>query len=193
MSNENEDSSGLRKKNEELLGEVKDYKGRCKRLEEEVVQERSKREEERNAYEGKLATLEGELVKLKLGGSAEGLLEEVSMPGQAESVRALMGVAGYRFALDDEGKPTILDQEGNVPTLPIDPKTPDKRRPVEFNGKDLGELLCNDGPHAPAFMSLIVGSRASGGGAMGSRPGGVSPASAPAAAAKPEAPTFGLK
>ena len=98
----------------------------------------------------------------------------------------------YKFALDDDGGIVIRDLEGKPATIAGKDGKPE--REAAFTRDDI-MALCAKTPHSDMFDHIIIGSRASGGGAMGGlRPAGhtTPTASKPASDAKP-ANEFGLR
>jgi len=166
-----EDVSGLKAKLEELLGESKAAKAKAREAEEAA----KKAEEERarkagdvealeNSWREKLTKREQELLsereslasqikELTVGRAATDLSAELAVQGSA---KALLPHLQARLSMDiRDGKPTVvvLDANGkpSAPTL-----------------EELKAEFVND----PAFAPLIVGSKASGSGASGAKPGG---------------------
>lgn len=141
---------------------------------------------------------------LRLDGPVAALVADVAV--DAELFRTLWD-RHYRFALDDKGAVVILDAEGQPAMVtepgslhlggnartkgPEDVRKPGKTRPAAFTADDV-RLLAEATPDADRFRRVIVGSRASDGGAAS--PGSLAhvtphPAQPAAAPAQP----FGLR
>jgi len=165
-----EDVTGLKAKLEELLGESKAAKAKAREAEEAAKkaaeeaarkngdvdaldkswQEKlSKREQELLAEREGLA---GQIKNLTVGRAATDLAAELAIQG---SSKALLPHIQSRLSMDiRDGKPTVvvLDANGKPSAATLD---------------ELKAEFTND----PAFAPLIVGSKASGSGAGGAKPG----------------------
>lgn len=142
---------------------------------------------------------------LRLDGPVAALVADVAVDG--ELFRTLFD-KHYRFALDDKGAVVILDSEGK-PAMVTEPgtvttggnartkrpeevRTPGKTRPAAFTADDV-RLLCDATPDADRFNRVIVGSRASDGGAASPGRPGAWAAPATPAAPQPAPQPFGLR
>jgi len=166
-----EDVSGLKAKLEELLGESKAAKAKAREAEEAA----KKAEEERarkagdvealeNSWKEKLTKREQELMadrdslasqirELTVGRAATDLAAELAVQGSA---KALLPHLQARLSMDiRDGKPTVVVLDANG-------------KPSAATLEELKAEFVND----PAFAPLIVGSKASGSGASGAKPGG---------------------
>ncbi len=166
-----EDVSGLKAKLEELLGESKAAKAKAREAEEAA----KKAEEERarkagdvealeNSWKEKLTKREQELLaereelagqikNLTVGRTATDLAAELAVQGSA---KALLPHIQSRLSMDlRDGKPTVVVLDANG-------------KPSAATLEELKAEFVND----PAFAPLIVGSKASGSGASGAKPGG---------------------
>lgn len=166
-----EDVSGLKAKLEELLGESKAAKAKAREAEEAA----KKAEEERarkagdvealeNSWKEKLTKREQELLsereslasqikELTVGRAATDLAAELTVQGSA---KALLPHLQARLSMDlRDGKPTVVVLDANG-------------KPSAATLEELKAEFVND----PAFAPLIVGSKASGSGASGAKPGG---------------------
>ncbi|WP_312381614.1 hypothetical protein [Stutzerimonas balearica] len=166
-----EDVSGLKAKLEELLGESKAAKAKAREAEEAA----KKAEEERarkagdvealeNSWKEKLTKREQELLsereslasqikELTVGRAATDLAAELAVQGSA---KALLPHLQARLSMDlRDGKPTVVVLDANG-------------KPSAATLEELKAEFVND----PAFAPLIVGSKASGSGASGAKPGG---------------------
>lgn len=168
---QSEDVSGLKAKLEELLGESKAAKAKAREAEEAA----KKAEEERarkagdvealeNSWREKLTKREQELLsereslasqikELTVGRAATDLAAELAVQGSA---KALLPHLQARLSMDiRDGKPTVVVLDANG-------------KPSAATLEELKAEFVND----PAFAPLIVGSKASGSGASGAKPGG---------------------
>lgn len=166
-----EDVSGLKAKLEELLGESKAAKAKAREAEEAA----KKAEEERarkagdvealeNSWKEKLTKREQELLaereglagqikNLTVGRAATDLAAELAVQGSA---KALLPHIQSRLSMDiRDGQPTVVVLDANG-------------KPSAATLEELKAEFVND----PAFAPLIVGSKASGSGASGAKPGG---------------------
>ncbi|KZX63189.1 hypothetical protein A3710_17220 [Stutzerimonas frequens] len=165
-----EDVSGLKAKLEELLGESKAAKAKAREAEEAA----KKAEEERarkagdvealeNSWKEKLTKREQELLsereslasqikELTVGRAATDLAAELAVQGSA---KALLPHLQARLSMDiRDGQPTVVVLDANG-------------KPSAATLEELKAEFVND----PAFAPLIVGSKASGSGAGGAKPG----------------------
>lgn len=169
-----EDVSGLKKKVDELLAEKKAADARRKEAEEsarQAAEEAARKSGDVSALEKswqeKLSRIEQERAQaveqaqaqikaLTVGRTATDIAAEIAVPG---SSKVLLPHITARLATDiRDGVPTVvvLDAHGKPSASTLD---------------ELKQELAND----PAFAPLIVGSRASGGGATGAKSGGAGP------------------
>lgn len=166
-----EDTEGLKKKNSELMDELKGFKRSQKEKEEQAAREREELlaksgdvEALRKSYDEKLAKLTGDystreqnyqqqLQKLTVGQTATTLAAELAIPGSAP---VLLPHIQARLSMEiRDGVPVtvVIGQDGKPSALTID---------------DLkSELSAN-----PAFAPIIAAIKAAGGGASGSGNGG---------------------
>ncbi|AYN94423.1 hypothetical protein EAW52_10855 [Pseudomonas sp. LTJR-52] len=172
---ESSETEGLKRKLNEILNERKEEKRRREEAERLAEQERAAAEEEKarksgdiealqKSWEEKhtrvltekeqtLATLQAQIQALTVGSEANRLASELAVQG---SSRALLPHIKSRLSMEiRDGKPVtvVLDHDG---------------RPSALTLEELKNEFIND----PAFAPLIVGSKATGGGAGGSRSGG---------------------
>lgn len=166
-----EDVSGLKAKLEELLGESKAAKAKAREAEEaakKAEEERARRagdvEALENSWREKLTKREQELLadrdslasqikELTVGRAATDLAAELAVQGSA---KALLPHLQARLSMDlRDGKPTVVVLDANG-------------KPSAATLEELKTEFVND----PAFAPLIVGSKASGSGASGAKPGG---------------------
>ncbi|ANF26028.1 hypothetical protein [Stutzerimonas stutzeri] len=166
-----EDVTGLKAKLEELLGESKAAKAKAREAEEaakKVAEESARKNGDidalENSWKEKLSKREQELLEqvngyegqvkqLTVGRTATELATELAVHGSA---KALLPHIQARLSMDiRDGKPTVvvLDANGKPSAATLD---------------ELKAEFTND----PAFAPLIVGSKASGSGAGGAKPGG---------------------
>ncbi len=166
-----EDVTGLKAKLEELLGESKAAKAKAREAEEsakKAAEERARKEGDIEALESswreKLTKREQELLsereglagqikELTVGRAATDLAAELAVQGSA---KALLPHLQARLSMDiRDGKPTVvvLDANGKPSAATLD---------------ELKAEFASD----PVFAPLIVGSKASGSGAGGAKPGG---------------------
>lgn len=177
-----EDASGLKAKNQQLLGELKQYKDKARDAEEaaRLAAEQARQEAEEAArksgnvealekswqekysrreaelsgqLETERNTLQSQIKSLTVGRAATDLAAEIAIQGSA---KALLPHIERRLGMDlRDGKPTVvvLDAAGNPSAATLD---------------ELKAEFTNDA----AFAPLIVGSKASGGGAGGAGKGG---------------------
>ena len=166
-----DDTEGLKKKNSELMDELKGFKRAQKEKEEQAAREREELlaksgdvEALRKSYDEKMAKLTGDytsreqsyqqqLQKLTVGQTATTLAAELAIPGSAP---VLLPHIQARLSMEiRDGVPVtvVIGQDGKPSALTID---------------DLkSELSAN-----PAFAPIIAASKAAGGGAAGSGNGG---------------------
>lgn len=165
-----EDVSGLKAKIDELLGEKKTEAEKRKQAEdvarkaaEEAARKNGDVEALENSWKEKLTKREQELLdqlngyegqvkNLTVGRAATDLAAELAVQGSA---KALLPHIQSRLSMDiRDGKPTVvvLDANGKPSAATLD---------------ELKAEFTND----PAFAPLIVGSKASGSGAGGAKPG----------------------
>ncbi|PBS11934.1 hypothetical protein CMZ82_12415 [Lysobacteraceae bacterium NML93-0792] len=173
----------LRAKNAELLGELKAAKATATEAQEAAA-----------ATGAELEATRAEVRSLRLDAPVASLLGDVAIDAD---LFGQVFARHYRFELDADGRVAILDAEGK-PAMVADSaplhtggnartQKPDaqqaqaKPRPAMFTAADVRKLA-ESSPDAEAFARLLVGSRASGGGAIGVRG-----ATATAATAKPDA------
>ena len=165
-----EDVTGLKAKLEELLGESKAAKAKAREAEEaakKAAEEAARKNGDVDAldksWQEKLSKREQELLaeregltgqikNLTVGRAATDLAAELAIQG---SSKALLPHIQSRLSMDiRDGKPTVvvLDANGKPSAATLD---------------ELKAEFAND----PAFAPLIVGSKASGSGAGGAKPG----------------------
>lgn len=186
----------LRDKNVELLAELKAAKATAKAAQASVEAAQAERD----------AAL-ADVRALRLDAPVARALEEVAL--DAELFHAMFG-RHYSFDLDEHGAIVILDKDGNraMVTEPetvttggnkrserqAEQRTPGKERAARFDADDI-KLLADACPDADKLKTVTIGTRASGGGALGSRPGGSVPTTGgsdkPTEAAAPS--PFGLR
>ena len=183
----------LRAKNAELLGELKAAKATATESQTALDAACSERDAARAEVRG-----------LRLDAPVAGLLRDVAIDAD---LFGQVFARHYRFELDDNGRVAILDAEGNPATV-VDAGTlhtggnarqersqtaltKGKPRPATFTAEDVRKLA-EATPDAEAFSHLLIGSRASGGGASGARGGLLSP-SATTPQPKPAASPYGLR
>jgi len=166
-----EDVTGLKAKLEELLGESKAAKAKAREAEEsakkaaeDAARKNGDVEALEKSWQEKLSKREQELLgtnqsqaelikSLTVGRAATDLAAELAVQGSA---KALLPHLQARLSMDiRDGKPTVvvLDANGKPSAATLD---------------ELKAEFTND----PAFAPLIVGSKASGSGAGGAKPGG---------------------
>ncbi|MFV1943920.1 hypothetical protein VPH49_24280 [Pseudomonas luteola] len=171
QSQSGEDVTGLKAKVEELLAEKKaeakkrqEAEEAAKRAAEEHARKTGDVEALQRSWEEKhtkaltekeqtLATLQAQIQALTVGSEANRLASELAVQGTA---KALLPHIKSRLSMEiRDGKPVtvVLDQDGRPSALTLD---------------ELKNEFIND----PAFAPLIVGSKATGGGAGGSKSGG---------------------
>lgn len=157
----------LKAKNEELLGEKKEAQKRAKAEAEareaaaaEAAAKSGDVEALSKSWQDKLAKREAELAEaikardaklhdLTVGATAQSIASEIAVQGSANVIARLVR---DRLRYED-GKVVVLDAEGRPSALSVD---------------ELKKEVSED----PALAPLIVGSRASGGGAAGAKGGG---------------------
>jgi len=166
-----EDTEGLKKKNSELMDELKGFKRSQKEKEEQAAREREELlaksgdvEALRKSYDEKMTKIttdystreqnyQQQLQKLTVGQTATTLAAELAIPGSAP---VLLPHIQARLSMEiRDGVPVtvVIGQDGKPSALTID---------------DLkSELSAN-----PAFAPIIAASKAAGGGASGSGNGG---------------------
>ena len=138
----------------------------------------------------KYDTANKELMKLKLDVPVDALVTEIAT--DPKLFKALWS-ENHKFALDADGKPSVQTAAGE----PIMVKGKDgKEAALPFDAKAIVEYLypLDQKLHTAdtaRFGSLLIGSRASGGGASGGAGG--APRSEPAKKKPAEAPQFGLR
>lgn len=170
-----EDVSGLKAKNAELLAEKKEIERKAReaedaaRLEREEAARKSGNVEElerswtekftrreaelTGTLEQERATLSGQIRDLTVGRTATDIASALAIPGSA---KALLPHIERRLSVEQrDGKPVVvvLDQQGKLSAATLD---------------ELKAEFAND----TAFAPLIAGSKASGGGAAGAGGGG---------------------
>jgi hypothetical protein len=166
-----EDVSGLKAKIDELLSEKKTEAEKRKQAEEsarktaeEAARKNGDVEALENSWREKLTKREQELLsereslasqikELTVGRAATDLAAELAVQGSA---KALLPHLQARLSMDiRDGKPTVVVLDANG-------------KPSAATLEELKAEFVND----PAFAPLIVGSKASGSGAGGAKPGG---------------------
>lgn len=183
----------LRAKNAELLGELKAAKASATEAQEAAA-----------ATGAELDVTRAEVRSLRLDAPVASLLGDVAI--DADLFAQVFG-RHYRFDLDDQNRVAIFDQDGNPATVVDTPpmvsggnarsQRPNTQqaagtpRPATFTAADVRKLA-ESSPDAEAFGRLLVGSRASGGGAIGVR-GGNATASTAKPDATPAASPYGLR
>lgn len=160
----------LRNKNSELLGKLKAAQ--------------SARDEAQTALEAAQATasdMQGQVRALRLDAPVAALLDDIAL--DAELFQGLFH-RHYRFELDDAGAIVILDAEGK-PAMVTEPdkvtrssgsrskpqevqRTPGETRPAAFTAEDV-RRLAETCPDADKLDHVLIGSRATGCGALGSK------------------------
>lgn len=155
MTPEQKEIEALRAKNIELLGKLKKVQG-----------ERDTAQTALEAATGERDNALGAVKALKLDQPVAAMLERVSL---APELFAAQWSKEYTFAMTDDGI-AIHDLDGN-PAIVTDDKG--KPRSAQFTEGDIN-LLCDQSPHKAIFDHVVIGSRASGGGASGSRGSGAS-------------------
>lgn len=166
-----EDVSGLKAKVDELLAEKKAEAEKRKAAEEaarKAAEEHARKNGDVEAIEkswqekysrreqelaDQLASMEADLGTLTVGATAKSLAAELALPGSAD---VLMPHIQQRLKTERrDGKPVtvVLDAEGKPSAMSID---------------ELKQEIANN----PAFAPVIVGSKATGGGAGGAKGGG---------------------
>jgi hypothetical protein len=170
-----EDVSGLKAKNAELLAEKKEIERKAREAEDTARQEReeaarksgnveelerswtekfNRREAELNGMlEQERGTLSGQIRDLTVGRTATDIASALAVQGSA---KALLPHIERRLSVEQrDGKPVVvvLDQQGKLSAATLD---------------ELKAEFAND----TAFAPLIAGSKASGGGAAGAGGGG---------------------
>lgn len=182
---------------EALAAEVERLRRHSETLLEEKRAERRAKDEaiaKLSAVEAERDKLAGDLKAIRLDGPVERLIEQTAT--DPVIFRALFDRAGYSFALDDEGRPCVLDSEG----APLATTGKDgKPQPIPFEPAALASyLLPPDLPRSEwtadhaRFAGVLVGSKATGSGAIGARGGGASTVKQPEATQAPPQ-RFGLK
>lgn len=168
---EQKEIEALRAHNTELLADLKKAKAGTKDAQAQVEALTAERDEAR--AQAKAVTLDAPVMQMA---------ERVSV-----SPDLFLTAFGrhYQFTHDGEAV-AIHDKDGNPATLKNDKG---EARPATFTEEDV-RALCDVADKA-TFDHLIVGSRATGGGAMGSRGGNPAPAK-PAPTPKPAPMAFGL-
>jgi hypothetical protein len=169
-----EDVSGLKKKVDELLAEKKAADAKRREAEEAARladEERARKSGDLSALEkswqDKLARIEAEksaaltesqkqIQALTVGRTATDIAAEIAVPGTA---KVLLPHISSRLSVDvRDGVPVVVVLDTNG-------------KPSAASLEELKQELAND----PAFAPLIVGSKASGGGAAGATRGGAGP------------------
>ncbi|WP_312379036.1 hypothetical protein [Pseudomonas oryzihabitans] len=161
----------LREKNAELLNEVKRYKTRA------------------TEAEGALDTARNELTTIKLHQPVEDMLRDMFVV--SPRLARLELEEHYQFALGEDGKVQVTDKQGQPLSLLPDATSDDpnpKARPAAFNAEDMRQAFVQAGK----FDKILVGSRATGGGASGANRSSGAPAKTNEPAQNP-APAFGLR
>lgn len=176
------ENMALLEKNRELLAELKKERGKARELEEKA-----------GDGNDELETLRQEVKELKLHQPVRDLLSSI-LVAPKYSMQEILDV--YDFDLDEKGKIIMLNKDGSPVTRVPDKKAGSaedlKEVPVAFNEKEVWEHLKSTGD----FDHIVIGSRASGGGAPGSRGGPSAPQARPAEADKSsngDKGSFGLK
>lgn len=167
ISTLNEEIERLRQKNAELLNESKKAKARTSEL------------------ESALQAANGKLMDLELNKPVEAMLKDLFIVSPRLARMELE--EHYQFVLGEDGKIQMQDKQGKPVEVQLDNE--ETIRPAQFTPKDIESALVKSGK----FNSILIGSRASGGGASGVKSGsGYTPKSAPATEPKPASP-FGLR
>ncbi|WP_323847020.1 hypothetical protein [Microbulbifer magnicolonia] len=167
---EQQEIESLRTHNAELLADLKKVRKKVTELTEQV-----------EALSGERDSASAELQKIQLDGPVAAMLERVSM--LPEYFLNEFKARGYQFQLED-GEVVIRDSEG-APAMVGETAGGDvTMREAKFTEADVRDLVLEDwlpkekkSPHVARFESLVIGSRASGGGAGGSSSGGSLPRS----------------
>lgn len=137
------------------------------------------------------AVATGALQRLQLDGPVEAMVEEIAT--DPKLFNALWS-EGHKFALDEQGRPCVQTTEGK----PVMVKDKDGNEiPLAFDAAAIAAYLCptnpkDHGPETERWARVLIGSRATGGGAMGGRTGGAVERSVQAPQAQP-AMQFGLR
>ena len=108
------------------------------------------------------------LQRLQLDGPVEALVAEISV--DSKLFHALWS-EGHRFALDQKDRPCVQTTEGK-PVVVKDESG--NEAPLAFEASAIAAYLCptdakDRSPDAERWARVLIGSRASGGGAMGGR------------------------
>lgn len=132
------------------------------------------------------------LQHLQLDGPVEALVAEIS--GDPKLFNALWS-EGHKFALDEQGRPCVQTLEGK-PVMVTD--VHGNEAALAFDGSAIVDYLCPSdakarGPEAERWGKVLVGSRASGGGATGGRGGGRGHEGAAPTPQPQQAVQFGLR
>jgi hypothetical protein len=118
------------------------------------------------------AAQKARLHRYEVEGPVERVIADVAVPGAVDAFTALLG-QHFRFEAGGDGQPVIRDPQGRPIMLTALPKT--RGREVEREARatveDLRALVDLPGLRE-RFAAITVASRASGGGAGGSTPGG---------------------
>ena len=139
----------LREHNAELLAEMKKAKALSKDLVTQVETLTGERDHART-----------EVQRFQLDNPVSQMAERVSI--LPDHFLTEFG-KGFQFARTDDGI-QIQDRDGNPAMVKVD----DKPRAATFTEGDV-RLLCEQSANVETFHHLLVGSRASGGGALGGR------------------------
>jgi FtsZ-binding cell division protein ZapB len=174
------ENDALREKNKELLGEVKKERQKARDLESQAGGESEE-----------LEALRDEVRELKLHKPVRELLSKILVVPKYAMQEVL---EEYKFDLDDDGTVVMQHADGTpvMRTPDKEPMTADgpKSVPVNFDADEVSQYLASTGK----FDHILMGSKASGGGAPGGRGGGPSRETIPSDD-KPDKPkpAFGLR
>lgn len=139
------------------------------------------------------ATNVATLQRLQLDNPTDELIAEIST--DPKLFRALFGEK-YQFALDEEGRPAVRTLEGQ----PVMVRDADgKQVPLAFDARAVSDFLCprskrpEPGSDAERWARILIGSRASGGGATGMTTGADGRQVPPAEPNEKKRTEFGLR
>lgn len=182
----------LRAHSAELLADLRKAKATIKELTEQLEATTSERDAAKQAWRD-----------LTLERPVQAMLEQVAI--LPDYFMAEFNARGYRFELDDDSEVIIVDGDGNPAQVGESRRVSGElkpeitMRPATFTEADIRKLALEDwlpeeerSPHVERFTKLMLGSRASGGGAGGARGTRQAP-QIPANEAKPAKLSTGLR
>ncbi|CEG53044.1 hypothetical protein LGR51_01035 [Pseudomonas sp. NP21570] len=162
----------LRQKNAELLDELKRAKAKS------------------NDSSGELETLRAEVRSLRLDKPLDAMLADLFVVSPRLARAELE--EDFSFELDEAGDIVVLNKEGERVTVEDPPEQGHirgKQRPIGFNRDDLRKVLAETGK----WDRILIGTRATGGGASAQPYRGQTTTAAPAGEPQPAKAGFGLR